>query len=837
MADLDSLSVEQLLALKQQTAPVATATPAPVNLDSLSVDELMKLKNSTVNQDWNLADSAANFMSGVAEGTTGMIGLAADLNPLQPGGPKFDFPSSRTISGVTDSLLAEKDPQYRYARTLGNFAAPVPIKGANNLRTLLTSLIAGVGAQGAEDFTGDKKIAPIVGAVATGSLASGAEDLFGLLKRVFVGSNADEITGSAAKAFAERTGLTTQDLATVNNVPGPQTQLDSLRTTAEKTGNAGVAQIEKTLASEGQNANIYAALDTERANAREAVLSGSSSVRAVNDEALGADLINTSTQVQGRMRDNSSAFWGDFPRDIPVNIGPEQEVVARMLGARQGGLPPGSKVRTLVDQFLETPVQNSGRLQDIREDVLALRRTENLSPLEDRVTNAIQGGIADGVPRSLEGRSANIWEAGRQSTAAEKDAFERGTAGGYLVSDNARVSNVLEKVFKGDRQSITELRTAIGESPRLLEQVKTGVLKMIPRDVQQQLTPAKMKNFLDSNETGLQELFGDVHYENFRRVAEDLASQADVQNLANLASKGTSATSQRVTVAGAVQNAITESLTPGIGGRFSGIINEIKRGAGLKDAKAVEDLLFKAALDSNFAEQLSKAPTNRRIFNALETLANAKDNIGKTAAIVTGKELGRDQDNRTPLGQLIDKTLGDTTAKKGSETSSLASKVLGKPATQAQPEFNAKVKDIADKLGADPEHLMQAMSFETGGTFDPAEKNKAGSGATGLIQFMPATAKELLGTETAKEAIDKLSKMSATEQLDYVEKYLKPYKGKLKSLDDVYMAILYPKAIGKDSDFELFKKGTEAYWKNRGLDINEDGAITKGEAVSKVRTA
>ena len=35
---------------------------------------------------------------------------------------------------------------------------------------------------------------------------------------------------------------------------------------------------------------------------------------------------------------------------------------------------------------------------------------------------------------------------------------------------------------------------------------------------------------------------------------------------------------------------------------------------------------------------------------------------------------------------------------------------------------------------------MAVMSFETGGTFDPGIRNAAGSGATGLIQFMPSTA-------------------------------------------------------------------------------------------------
>ena len=150
-------------------------------------------------------------------------------------------------------------------------------------------------------------------------------------------------------------------------------------------------------------------------------------------------------------------------------------------------------------------------------------------------------------------------------------------------------------------------------------------------------------------------------------------------------------------------------------------------------------------------------------------------------------------------------------------------------------DFNTKVVDIAKDLDADPAHLLAVMNFETGGTLDSKFKNKAGSGATGLIQFMPATAKELTKADSKAAAIKILEDMTPTEQLDYVKKYLEPFKGKLNTLDDVYMAVLYPKAVGKDSDYALFEKGTKAYWQNRGLDINEDGIVTKAEAASKVR--
>lgn len=143
--------------------------------------------------------------------------------------------------------------------------------------------------------------------------------------------------------------------------------------------------------------------------------------------------------------------------------------------------------------------------------------------------------------------------------------------------------------------------------------------------------------------------------------------------------------------------------------------------------------------------------------------------------------------------------------------------------------FKQKVIQIASDLKVNPNFLMAVMSFESGETFSPSIKNAAGSGAVGLIQFMPATAKQL-GTTTAA-----LAAMTAEDQLDFVAKYFRQFKKPLLTIEDVYMAVLLPSAIGKGSDFVLFRKPSKAFDQNKGLDINKDGLITVGEAADKVR--
>lgn len=150
--------------------------------------------------------------------------------------------------------------------------------------------------------------------------------------------------------------------------------------------------------------------------------------------------------------------------------------------------------------------------------------------------------------------------------------------------------------------------------------------------------------------------------------------------------------------------------------------------------------------------------------------------------------------------------------------------VRGNP--NVTPEFLRGVEGVAQRVGAQPEHLMAAMSFETGGSFASDVQNPRSS-ATGLIQFMDSTAKGL-GTSTAD-----LARMTPTEQLQYVEKYFEPYRGRLNDLESVYTTILA--GSPHESGDVLFSQGEKAFGPNRELDVNGDGKITAAEATAHVR--
>ena len=142
--------------------------------------------------------------------------------------------------------------------------------------------------------------------------------------------------------------------------------------------------------------------------------------------------------------------------------------------------------------------------------------------------------------------------------------------------------------------------------------------------------------------------------------------------------------------------------------------------------------------------------------------------------------------------------------------------------------FRYLVLGMAERLQTNADWIVAVMSSESAGTFSPSVRNPNG-GATGLIQFMPSTAKSM-GTTT-----DALAALTAEEQLAYVERYFFPFTGKLNSPEDVYMAVFMPVHVGKSPDNVISTAGQKVYEANKGFDRDQDGVITNREVGSVVR--
>lgn len=141
------------------------------------------------------------------------------------------------------------------------------------------------------------------------------------------------------------------------------------------------------------------------------------------------------------------------------------------------------------------------------------------------------------------------------------------------------------------------------------------------------------------------------------------------------------------------------------------------------------------------------------------------------------------------------------------------------------------LKDLSDKLGFHEDWLSLIIYKENRGC---TKTPNSLTGAVGIIQWLPSTAKAL-GT-----TVEQLGKMTFVEQLHYVEKYLLYVKAvdKVHNYEDLYLSIFFPRALGKGDSYVMgikppmnmitdsmsFKQKVYAY--NKNIDMNKDGIIT-----------
>ncbi len=161
------------------------------------------------------------------------------------------------------------------------------------------------------------------------------------------------------------------------------------------------------------------------------------------------------------------------------------------------------------------------------------------------------------------------------------------------------------------------------------------------------------------------------------------------------------------------------------------------------------------------------------------------------------------------------------------------------------PSFRDRLVSLAEEFGIDPNWIASVISFESAGTF--AADVTFGGGryrgsqdnakAVGLIQFTNV-ALDAMKRRGAAVTKAELAAMSAEEQLEWVRIYLQTVLGsrRMMSLDDVYMAVFAPSAVGKSDSTVLYSEPSASYTANKVLDANGDGHITRAEACAQVRS-
>lgn len=135
--------------------------------------------------------------------------------------------------------------------------------------------------------------------------------------------------------------------------------------------------------------------------------------------------------------------------------------------------------------------------------------------------------------------------------------------------------------------------------------------------------------------------------------------------------------------------------------------------------------------------------------------------------------------------------------------------------TEGGGDFMSQLRAMSSRLGVSAENMVAIMRSES--SLNPQAVNPT-TGASGLIQFMPRTARSL-GT-----TVEDIRRMSAIEQLPFVERFFRSVGVQPgSSAGRLYAYVFLP---GRANREVLTERGESFYEANRGLDMDRDGRIT-----------
>lgn len=385
----------------------------------------------------------------------------------------------------------------------------------------LANAAAGGGAAIAHEIAPDSAIAPFVGAIGGGGVASVGEDLAGALKNALIGPQTEAgAAQTAAQTLAKISGTTLEDIqSAVTSNTGP---LASSKTTAELLQSPQLATLEQAMGT--VKPLDMAASAGERANAADNTLSSIAQDTTALKENTGSIILDAFNTAKQASKDNV------------------EEAVKPLYGAAYENTPtvtdPALGALINKDQVLQSAIKAVQKTANNAD--LPINSTELLVKARSEIGNKIEQAILKGGGREARDLTdtynrlndilhqndllASADETYGQQIGAHNDLFNNGP---FSRLSNAQGSQVMGNIL-ATPEAATKAATILSDNPEAIQAIKdqvgTDMLNM---------SDAKRIAYVNSKESQLKTLLPQRDYEILDAIRNDAQLRIDTAKSGN----------------------------------------------------------------------------------------------------------------------------------------------------------------------------------------------------------------------------------------------------------------------------------------------------------------